>query len=119
MYSFLEEGTGRDRVRLVLNRYKKIPGFSDEDIEKATNCKLLWKVPNSYQAVAPAIDKGAPVVFQESQEISRSFRSLAAALAEATPSAEGSLDLAYQHDKAGTRKKAAGRLLISPMRAGQ
>src|SRR6266705_1703924 len=26
---FLEEGSGRDRVRLVLNRYKKIPGFSD------------------------------------------------------------------------------------------
>lgn len=119
MYSFLEEGTGRDRVRLVLNRYKKIPGFSDEDIEKATNCKILWKVPNNYQSVAPAIDKGAPVVFQESQDISRSFRALAAALAEATPSSEGSLDLAYQNDKAGAKKKAAGRLLISPMRAGQ
>ena len=25
---FLEEGASRDRVRLVLNRYKKIPGFS-------------------------------------------------------------------------------------------
>jgi Flp pilus assembly CpaE family ATPase len=119
MFAFLEEGTGRDRVRLVLNRYKKIPGFSDEDIEKATNCKILWKIPNNYQAVAPGIDKGAPVVFQDSLDISRSFKSLAAALAEATTSGEGSLDLAYQNDKADTKKKAAGRLLISPARAGQ
>ncbi len=56
---FLEEGASRDRVRLVLNRYKKIPGFSDEDVEKATDCRLLWKLPNNYQATAPAIDKGA------------------------------------------------------------
>lgn len=119
MHSFLEEGTGRDRVRLVLNRYKKIPGFSDEDITKATNCKVLWKIPNNYQSVGPAIDKGAPVVFQESHDVSRSFRSLAAALAEATPTSEGSMDLDYGHDKPDTKKKAAGRLLISPVRAGQ
>jgi pilus assembly protein CpaE len=118
MYSFLEEGTGRDRVRLVLNRYKKIPGFSDDDIAKATNCKILWKVPNNYQSVGPAIDKGAPVVFQESPDISRSFRSLASALAEATPSSEGSLDLAYGTDKSD-KKKTTGRLVISPARAGQ
>src|SRR5215831_12876319 len=43
--SFLEEAGGRDRVRLVLNRYKKIPGFDDDDVETATGCKLLWKIP--------------------------------------------------------------------------
>ncbi len=116
--TFLEEDTGRDQVRLVLNRYKKIPGFDDEDVEKATNCKLLWKVPNNYQSVAPAIDKGIPVAFQDSPDISRSFRSLAATLAQASAANEGSLDLVYQHDKTGA-KKAAGRLLISPLRAGQ
>ena len=59
--AFLEEGATRDRVRIVLNRYKKIPGFTDEDVEKATTCKLLWKIPNNYQSIAPAIDKGVPV----------------------------------------------------------
>jgi pilus assembly protein CpaE len=117
--TFLEEGAGHDRVRLVLNRYKKIPGFTDEDIEKATNCKLLWKLPNNYQSIAPAIDKGVPVALQDNQDIGRSFRALATALAQASPSAEGSLDLAYQHDKADPKKKASGRLLISPLRAGQ
>jgi pilus assembly protein CpaE len=119
MRTFLDESAGRDRVRLVLNRYKKIPGFSEEDVEKATNCKLLWKLPNSYQLVSPAIDKGSPVALQENQDIGRSFRSLAAILAEASITAEGSLDLVYTHDKVDSKKKAAGGLLISPLRAGQ
>jgi len=117
--TFLEEGGSRDRVRLVLNRYKKIPGFTDEDVEKATNCKLLWKIPNNYQSIAPAIDKGLPVAFHEAQDMGRSFRSLAALLAQASTSGEGSMDLAYEHDKTDAKKKATGRLLISPLRAGQ
>jgi pilus assembly protein CpaE len=116
--TFLEEGGGRDRVRLVLNRYKKIPGFTDEDVEKATSCKLLWKIPNNYQSIAPAIDKGLPVAFQDTQDMGRSFRSLAAILARAS-SEEGSMDLAYEHDKGDAKKKPTGRLLISPLRAGQ
>jgi len=117
--SFLEEGGGRDRVRMVLNRYKKIPGFDDADVEAATNCKLLWKIPNNHQAIAPAIDKGTPVAFQENADVSRSFRQLAATLADASATSEGSLDLVYQPDKSDTKKKSPGRLLISPLRAGQ
>jgi hypothetical protein len=51
--------------------------------------------------------------------VARSFRNLAATLAEAAPTTEGSLDLVYQPDKSDSKKKAAGRLLISPLRAGQ
>src|SRR5207248_11729481 len=53
--AFLEEGATRDRVRIVLNRYKKIPGFTDEAVEIATNCKLLWKIHNIFHAVASAL----------------------------------------------------------------
>jgi pilus assembly protein CpaE len=115
---FLEEGAGRERVRLVLNRYKKIPGFSEEDVEAGTNCKLLWKVPNNYQLLAPAIDKGSPVAFQESQDLGRSFRGLASMLADASATSEGSLDLVYHPDK-DSKSKASSRLLISPLRANQ
>jgi len=117
--AFLEEGGPRDRVRLVLNRYKKIPGFSDEDVEKATNCKLLWKLPNNHQAVAPAIDKGTPVAYQEGYDISRSYHSLAATLVDASPSSDGSLDLTYKQDKVDAKSKATGRIFVSPLRAGQ
>jgi Flp pilus assembly CpaE family ATPase len=119
MRPFLEEGATPDRVRLVLNRYKKIPGFTDEDVEKATDCKLLWKLPNNYQATAPAIDKGMPVAFQENTDIGRSFRALAATLAEASVSSEGAMDLVYKHEKVDRKKKPSGNLLISPLRAGQ
>jgi pilus assembly protein CpaE len=117
IHTFLEEGTGRDRLRIVLNRYKKIPGFTDEDIEQVTRCKVLWKVPNAYHTVSPAIDHGSPVVLQEGPEISRSYRALAEALAEAASNSDGSPDLVYGQE--GARKKAPGRLNLSPARAGQ
>ena len=116
--SFLEESAGGRRARLILNRYKKIPGFGDEDVEKATNCSILWKVPNDYQLVAPAIDKGVPIALHTNEEVSRSFLALASALAQASTSSEGALDLIYRHDKAD-KKKSPGQLLISPLRAGQ
>src|SRR5438093_12935902 len=34
--TYMEEGSGHNRVRLVLNRYKKIPGFTDEDFYNST-----------------------------------------------------------------------------------
>jgi pilus assembly protein CpaE len=117
--TFLQEGAGRDRLRLVLNRYKKIPGFTEEDVEKATNCKVLWKIPNNFQVVGPAIDKGSPVALQENHEVGRSYQGLAAELAGATTAADGALSLVYQHDKAEDKKRPAGRLIVSPVRAGQ
>jgi pilus assembly protein CpaE len=117
--AFLEDGVGRDRLRLILNRYKKIPGFGEEDVEKATNAKILWKVPNNWQAVGPAIDKGSPVALHDSHEVGRSYISLAAALAQASTSSEGALDLVFHHDKSEAKNKATGRLIISPLRAGQ
>jgi pilus assembly protein CpaE len=120
IHAFLEEGAGRNRLRMVLNRYKKIPGFTDEDVEHSTRCKVLWKIPNAYQAISPAIDHGTPVVLQDNQEVSRSFRALAAALADASGTSEGGLDLVYAQEKTdSSNKKSTGRLLISPVRAGQ
>jgi pilus assembly protein CpaE len=116
--SFLEEGNGRKHLRLVMNRYKKIPGFSEEDVERATNLKILWKVPNNYQLIAPAIDKGTPVATHDAQEVSRAFRSLADLLAQAPAAAEEGLDLVFQAQK--DAKKSPSRLLINPQfRAGQ
>jgi pilus assembly protein CpaE len=116
IHNFLEEGTGRDRLRLVLNRYKKIPGFTDEDVEQVTNCKVLWKVPNAFQSISPAIEHGLPIVLQDTSEVSRSYRGLAETLAEAASKSDGGLDLVYGE---AARKKAPGRLNLSPIRAGQ
>ncbi len=79
---YLGESGGRERVRLVLNRFRKIPGFSESDAEAATGVKLLWKIPNHYVAVSNSIDRGVPVIQQNHSEVARSFTGLAAMLTE-------------------------------------
>jgi hypothetical protein len=87
-------------------------------VVQATNCKVLWKVPNAYQAVSPAIDHGSPVLLQD-LEISRSYRGLAEALAEATSQSESGPDLVYGQERSENKKKILGRASLSPLRAGQ
>ena len=74
---YLGETGSRERVRLVLNRYRKVPGFSEADAEAAAGAKLLWRVPNQYFAVSSAIDRGTPVMDQRGSEIARCFSGLA------------------------------------------
>lgn len=87
-----ETGTA-DRIRLVLNRFRKISGFTEADAEAATGAKLLWKIPNQYPAVSSAIDRGVPVITQNHSEVARSFSGLAAALTEAEDSKRRSWSL--------------------------
>jgi len=74
---YLGETGSRERVRLVLNRFRKVPGFSEADAEAAVGAKLLWRVPNQYFAVSSAIDRGTPVMDQRGSEIARCFAGLA------------------------------------------
>jgi pilus assembly protein CpaE len=77
-----EAGGGREKVSLVLNRFRKMPGFSEADAEAAAGAKLLWKIPNQYFAVSTAINRGVPVMAQNHTEIARAFTGLAARLTE-------------------------------------
>ncbi len=79
---FLGETGGRERLHLVLNRFRKIPGFTEADAEAAAGIKLLWKIPNQYFAVSTAIDRGVPVMQQNHSEMARSFIGLAASLTQ-------------------------------------
>lgn len=74
---YLGEAGSRDRVRLVLNRFRKVPGFSEADAEAAVGAKVIWRVPNQYFAISSAIDRGTPVMDQRSSEIARCFAGLA------------------------------------------
>ncbi len=74
---YLGETGSRERVRLVLNRYRKVSGFSEADAEAAVGAKVIWRVPNQYFAVSSAIDRGTPVMDQRNSEIARCFSGLA------------------------------------------
>jgi pilus assembly protein CpaE len=79
---FLGETSGRERVKLVLNRFRKIPGFHESDAETASGATLLWRIPNQYFAVSSAIDRGVPLMGQNHTEIARAFSGLAALLTQ-------------------------------------
>jgi len=74
---YLGETGSRERVRLVLNRFRKVPGFSEADAETAVGAKVLWRIPNQYFAISGAIDRGTPVMDQRNSEIARCFAGLA------------------------------------------
>ncbi|PYX52500.1 MAG: hypothetical protein DMG79_00505 [Acidobacteria bacterium] len=74
---YLGETGSRERVRLVLNRFRKVAGFSEADAETAVGAKLLWRIPNQYFAVSGAIDRGTPVMDQRNSEMARCFAGLA------------------------------------------
>jgi pilus assembly protein CpaE len=79
---YLSENGGREKVLLVLNRFRKIPGFSETDAEAAAGVKLVAKIPNQYFAVSTAIDRGVPLIQQSHTDIARAFTGLAASLTE-------------------------------------
>jgi len=79
---YLSESGSREQVQLILNRFRKVPGFTESDAEAAAGVKLLWKIPNQYFAVSTAIDRGVPLSQQHNTDIARSFAGLAARLTE-------------------------------------
>ena len=79
---YLSESGGRERIRLVLNRFRKVPGFEDRDTETAVGAKLIGKIPNNYFSVSAAIDRGNPPNRQGSSDVARAFSGLASALTE-------------------------------------
>jgi pilus assembly protein CpaE len=79
---YLGQIGGTERLHLVLNRFRKIPGFTEADVEAAAGLKLLWKIPNQYFAASAAINRGIPMVQQAHTEIARSFAGLASRLTE-------------------------------------
>jgi len=79
---YLGEAGNRERIKLVLNRFRKIAGFSESDVEAAAGAKLIWKIPTQYFAISSAIDRGVPPMHQNHGEIARCFIGLASRLTE-------------------------------------
>lgn len=80
---YLLDSSATADVGLVLNRFRKLPGFSDAEIESATQTKILCKIPDQYATVVAAIDRGLPVVDKNHSEIARAFTNLARMLTQA------------------------------------
>jgi pilus assembly protein CpaE len=74
---YLGETGSRDRIALVLNRYRKVVGFDEAETEAAIGAPVLWRIPNQYFAASTAIDRGIPLMQQGTTDIARSITGLA------------------------------------------
>jgi pilus assembly protein CpaE len=82
VHALIGNSGNRSKMRLVLNRYRKIPGFTESDVESSTQMTVLSKIPNNFAAVSTGIDRGMPVVQQNHSEIARAFSQMTSALTE-------------------------------------
>jgi pilus assembly protein CpaE len=58
---FDKMGLGRDRVKLVANRYVKKSDIKIEDAEKALNYPIFWAVPNDWDTTMTCLNKGITI----------------------------------------------------------
>jgi pilus assembly protein CpaE len=58
---FDKRGLGRDKIKLVANRYLKKGDIRIEDAEKALNHPIYWNIPNEYDAAMTCLNRGVPL----------------------------------------------------------
>ena len=71
-------GYEEEKTKVVVNRYMENDTISIEDVEKALDKPIFWKIPNNYYTITTAISKGKPVsVINHDSNIAKSYRELA------------------------------------------
>jgi len=74
--AFLKSCNCQERVRLILNRSDVRNQTAEREITRALNQEIYWRLPNDYEAVIQAINKGVPFVQQYRSNIAASYRRL-------------------------------------------
>jgi pilus assembly protein CpaE len=88
MYTYLE-GSSRERVQVVLNRFDlRKNGIAEDHISKALGVTPKWKVPSDYFGVRHYQNLGEPLVTEQSP-ISRTLDQMARAACGKNPEGEG------------------------------
>ena len=58
---FDKKGIGRDKIKLVVNRYLKKGDIRIEDAEKALCHSIYWNIPNEYDTAMTCLNRGVPL----------------------------------------------------------
>ena len=87
--AFRTLGYSKDKIRLVVNRFEKGSEIKLEDVERSLGVATFKTLPNSYEAVASAVNHGRPIAsFARNNPVAKGLQELAHALIR--PSTEGS-----------------------------
>ncbi len=55
-------GYGKEKLRVIVNRYEKGGDIQLEDVERTLDMKVFAVFPNSYEAVSASVNQGVPIV---------------------------------------------------------
>jgi pilus assembly protein CpaE len=87
--AFRTLGYSKDKIRLVVNRLDKASELKLVDIERSLGLSAFKTLPNSYEAVAAAVNHGQPIAsFARGNPVAKGLQELAQVLIR--PSAESS-----------------------------
>ena len=87
--AFRTLGYSKDKIRLVVNRFEKGSEIKLEDVERSLGVATFKTLPNSYEAVASAVNHGRPIAsFARNNPVAKGLQELAHVLIR--PSTEGS-----------------------------
>jgi pilus assembly protein CpaE len=87
--AFRTLGYSKDKIRLVVNRFEKGSEIKLDDVERSLGVATFKTLPNSYEAVASAVNHGRPIAsFARNNPVAKGLQELAHALVR--PSTEGS-----------------------------
>jgi pilus assembly protein CpaE len=80
--AFRTLGYSKDKIRLIVNRLEKSTELKLTDVERSLGLSAFKTLPNSYEAVAAAVNHGQPIAsFARSNPVARSLQELAQTLA--------------------------------------
>jgi len=83
-------GYGRDKVKLVVNRFHKRSTITLQDLQETLQHEVFRTLPNSFDAVTASVNQGVPIFKLASRDpVSRGLREIAGTLVEAKKEAGG------------------------------
>lgn len=85
-------GYSKDKIRLLVNRLEKASELTLADAERSLGLAAFKTLPNSYEAVAAAVNHGQPIAsFSRGNPVARSLQELARTLIPPPTDERGSL----------------------------
>jgi len=80
---FDQMGYSKSKTQIIINRYVENDEIKIEEVEKALDKEIYWKIPNNYFTIMSAINKGVPVSdINYESNLTTSFRELAITLSD-------------------------------------
>ncbi len=104
-------GYDPQKIKLVVNRYMPGEEITVEDVEETLEHPVFWKIPNSYNVVMTAINRGIPIsMVENSKPVEKNFLELAHKISGVLPSALGGGHVAAMPSKGKESKSILGGL---------